>query len=85
MMLSRRVIRNIHFTNTKICEDYFFKCEYLKEWACLLFNKILTKYRVRENSLQSNKLKNIFWIWKINRNFNKLGIIENFKSIFFYF
>ena len=84
MMLSRRVIRNIHFTNTKICEDYFFKCRVLKRVGhayCL--TKFLTKYRVRENSLQSNKLKNIFWIWKINRNFNKLGIIENFKSIFF--
>ena len=31
MMIKRNVIGNIRFTNTKICEDFFFKCKLLKK------------------------------------------------------
>jgi teichuronic acid biosynthesis glycosyltransferase TuaG len=82
MMVKRNKLRNIKFTNTKICEDYYFKCKLLKrvDFAYCL-NKFLTKYRIRHNSLQSNNLRNIFWIWKINKDYNKLNILENFISI----
>ena len=81
-MVKRNKLRNIKFTNTKICEDYYFKCKLLKrvDFAYCL-NKFLTKYRIRHNSLQSNNLRNIFWIWKINKDYNKLNILENFISI----
>ena len=39
--------------------------------------KFLTKYRLRKNSLQSNKFKNLYWIWKINNEFNKFNFYEN--------
>ena len=39
------------------------------------------KYRLRNNSLQSNSLRNFYWIWKINRQFNKLNIFQNFLSL----
>ena len=84
MMIKRSKIGNIKFTNTKICEDYFFKCRLLKKVKfayCL--KKYLTRYRIRKNSLQSNNLRNIYWIWKINKNFNKLNFANNFISLLF--
>ena len=74
MIVKRKIIKNIKFTNTKICEDYFFKCKILKKikFAHSL-NKYLTRYRIRKNSLQSNKFKNFYWIWKINREYNHLN------------
>ena len=82
MMVKRSEIKNIKFTNTKICEDYFFKCKLLKKvnYAFCL-NKFLTKYRVRKDSLQSNVIRNFFWIWKINKDYNKLNLLENFFSL----
>ena len=82
MMIKRSEIKNIKFTNTKICEDYFFKCKLLKKvnYAFCL-NKFLTKYRIRKDSLQSNIIRNFFWIWKINKDYNKLNLLENFLSL----
>ena len=84
MLIERKIIKNIKFLNTKICEDYFFKCQLLKKinYAYCL-KKYLTNYTIRKNSLQSNKLKNIYWVWKINKTFNKLKLLANFLSIFF--
>ena len=82
MIVKKSLIGDIKFTNTKICEDYFFKCQILKKANkayCLQEN--LTKYRIRKNSLQSNKLRNFYWIWYINKNYNKLSFFENFISL----
>ena len=84
MMVTRKIANGVKFTDTKICEDYFFKCKILKkvkQAQCL--SKYLTKYRVRENSLQSKKLRNLYWIWKINKIYNKLNLIDNIISITF--
>ena len=82
MMVKRKELKNIKFTNSKICEDYYFKCKLLKRVKfAFCLNKFLTRYRIRHNSMQSSNIKNIFWIWKINRDFNKLGIINNLTSI----
>jgi len=83
MILKRSLIKNIKFINTKICEDYFFKCKILKKinYAYCL-PKVLTKYRVRPNSLQSNKFRNFYWIWYINKNYNRLNLINNLLSLF---
>ena len=83
MIVSRKIIKNIKFTNTKICEDYFFKCSILKKIPYAQgLGKFLTKYRIRKNSLQSNKFKNLYWIWKINNEFNKFNFYENLISLF---
>ena len=84
MMIRRDQIKGIRFSYTKICEDYFFKCKLLKKTKfayCL--NQILTKYRVRKDSLQSNNFKNFYWIWRINRDFNKLTFLKNLNSLLF--
>ncbi len=83
MMIKRKIAKGIKFTNTKICEDYYFKCKILKKirFAYCLKNS-LTKYRIRRNSLQSNKLRNFYWIWKINYKYNNLNFFENLNSLF---
>ena len=84
MMVDKKILGNIKFTNSKICEDYFFKCQILKKIKyAFCLNKYLTNYQIRENSLQSKKLRNLFWILKINKNFNKLNIFNNLFSVFF--
>ena len=83
MIIKRSVIGKTRFTNTKICEDYFFKCKILKKikYAYCL-SKNLMKYRIRKNSLQSNKMRNIYWIWYINKKYNKMHVFKNLQSIF---
>ena len=82
MMIKRKISQGVRFTNTKICEDYFFKCQILKKIKfayCL--NKYLTEYTIRKGSLQSNKMKNLYWIWKINSKYNKLNFYNNLISL----
>ena len=42
---------------------------------------LLTKYRIRKSSLQSNKIKNLIWLWKINKKMNKFSFFKNFFSL----
>ena len=84
MLVERKIVKNIRFINTKICEDYIYKCKILKKIKFAhLYNGFETKYRIRKNSLQSNRFKNIYWIWKINKNFNKFNFFTNLISVFF--
>ena len=82
MIIKRSSIGNIKFSNTKICEDYFFKCQILQKvnYAYCL-SESLTKYRIRKNSLQSNKIRNLYWIWYINKNYNQLSFLKNLMSL----
>lgn len=84
IIVKRSIAKRFKFITAKICEDYFYKCQLLKKvgyaYCC---PKFLTKYQIRKNSLQSNKFKNLFWVWKINKKFNRFNIVKNFISIFF--
>ena len=84
MIIKKSSIGNTKFINTKICEDYFFKCKILKKVKyayCLSEN--LMNYRIRKDSLQSNKMRNLYWIWYINKNYNRMNFLNNLLSIFF--
>ena len=83
MIIKRSIIGMTKFLNTKRCEDFFFKCELLRN--CKTANNLrenLTFYRISKNSLQSNKFKNLYWVWYINKRYNKMNIIKNILSIF---
>ena len=81
MIVKRNILKNIEFTNSEICEDYFFKCKILKICNAYCLDDFLTKYRIRKNSLQSSSLKNFYWIWKINRKYNKFSFFRNIISL----
>ena len=84
MIIERELAGNTKFYNTKICEDYYYKCQLLKKTRyahCLPL--YLMQYQIRKNSLQSNRFRNLYWIWKINKDLNHFKIIKNLISIFF--
>jgi teichuronic acid biosynthesis glycosyltransferase TuaG len=82
MIIKKNLVKNVNFTNTKICEDYYFKCKILKKIKyAYCVTEILTKYRIRSNSLQSNKIRNFYWIWYINKNYNQFNFFKNLISI----
>ena len=83
MIVRKEILKGVEFTNSKICEDYYFKCKILQSYNAYCLEDVLTKYRIRDKSLQSSSLRNFYWIWKINRQSNKLNLFENLKSLIF--
>ena len=82
MIVRRKISRGVKFTDTRVCEDYFYKCSILKKikYAYCL-NKFLTRYQIRNDSLQSNNFKNLYWIWFINKKYNQLNFLKNLISV----
>jgi len=83
MILRREVISNFFSPEIRLCEDYLFKCELLKKYNANKCPGVYTKYIVRKNSLQSTRIKVLLAVWNINKNFNKMNIIENIISVLF--
>ena len=84
MIIERLLVGSTKFQNVKICEDYIFKCEMLKKNdKAVKFNQSTMYYRITKNSLQSNKFRNLYWIWHINKTYNKLSFFQNLKSLLF--
>jgi len=82
IIIKRKKIGLTKFINTKICEDYFFKCKILKKCdAFKISSGDLTFYRISKNSLQSSKIRNLYWVWIINKQHNKMNLINNLFSI----
>ena len=83
MIVKRSTADKIKFSNTKICEDYYYKCQLLKKIGnAYCYPVCLTEYQIRKNSLQSNRIRNLYWIWKINKTLNRFNILKNLMSIF---
>lgn len=56
-------------------EDYILWLEILKKgYIARNTNTVEALYRVRENSVSSNKLKTLSWQWDIYRNVEKIGL-----------
>ena len=84
MIVKRNLADKTKFYNTKICEDYYYKCQLLKKTRyAYCFPHYLMLYQIRKNSLQSNRFRNLYWMWKINKDLNHFNIIKNLISIFF--
>ena len=81
VILEKSILKNLKFKKLEICEDYLFKCEILKREQAFKCRDTIMFYRISKNSLQSNKLKNLYWVWKINRKFNKLSLFQNLISL----
>ena len=82
MMIKRSYIGTLKFPKVKTFEDYSFKCKILKKGiTAVKIESGNAFYRITKNSLSSNKLRNLYWLWLINKNHNKLSILENIKSL----
>ena len=81
-MIKKELLKNVKLCKSPNFEDYFLKCQILKKTKyAYCVQKNLLKYRLKENSLSKNKFRNIFWLWKINRNFNKLTLFTSLISL----
>ena len=84
MIINRSILANHRFRKIKLCEDYLFKCQLLKNNnIAKKLNESLAYYRILDKSRSSQRLKNIYWLWYINKTFNKMNFIDNFISIIF--
>jgi len=84
MIIARSILSTHRFKKIKLCEDYLFKCKLLKKNnTAKKINENSAYYRILSGSRSSRRLKNIFWLWYINKKFNKLNFIRNIISIFF--
>ena len=84
MIITRSILRNHRFKKIKMHEDYLFKCEVLKK------NNIANKldedtafYRILNKSRSRRKLQGIYWLWYINKHFNKVNFIKNLILVIF--
>ena len=79
MIISRSILGTHRFKKIKLLEDYLFK----DNNTAIKLNENLGFYRILVNSRSSQRIKNIYWLWYINKNFNNLNIFQNMASIFF--
>ena len=83
MIISRSILGTLRFRKINL-EDYLFKCEILKNNNMAhKLNDITAFYRILDRSRSRKRLKSIYWLWYVNKNFNKLKFIRNIISIFF--
>lgn len=81
VIINRQLITKYQFLNVHH-EDYATWLQILRksnEYAAL-YPHITAQYRVRENSVSSNKLKSLTWTWRIYRKSEHLSVI---KSVYY--
>ena len=84
MIIKKNLAKTSKFTNAKSCDDYYYKCCLLnKTKFAYCLDDYLLIYRVRAKSVQSSKFRNIYWIWKINREMNNFSFFKNLISLIF--
>ena len=84
MIIARSILGSYRFRKIKLLEDYLFKCKLLKDNnIAKKLDENLAFYRILNKSRSSQRLKNIYWLWHINKNYNKLNFFDNIISIFF--
>ena len=64
-------------------DDYIFKSDLLKKQITIAkgIDQFLTFYRIRKDSISSNPLRNLKWVWKINKNYHKINFYKNIYYI----
>ena len=81
MIIKRSILGTHRFKKIRL-EDYLFKCQLLQNSnIAKKFNRDLAYYRILNKSRSSQRLKNIVWLWHINKNYNKLNFLKNVMSI----
>ena len=82
MIIRRSILGTHRFKKIKLMEDYLFKCQLMRDNnIAKKFNESLASYRIINESRSSQRLKNIFWLWHINKNHNKLSFFSNLISV----
>jgi teichuronic acid biosynthesis glycosyltransferase TuaG len=84
MIIKRSILKNLKFKKIKLMEDYLFKCRLLRNGnSAQKLNESLATYRILNKSRSSMRLKNLYWLWYINKNYNKFNFFKNLISVVF--
>ena len=83
MILKRSCINNTFFPPKRLCEDFYFKCLILKKTKAYKCPSVYSYYKIRNNSLQNNRVKVLLAVWDINKNLNKMNFFSNLLSVIF--
>ena len=82
MIIAKKIIKTKKFKKIRLLEDYLFKCDLLKSnIEAEKIDNSLAYYRILPGNRSSNKVLNLFYLWKINRRYNNLNLYRNLMSI----
>ena len=82
IILKRKITKGVKFEELNLLEDYIYKCQILKKkYLANKLNKVLAYYRVNESNRSKSKLKNLLFLWKVNKKYNRLNFFGNLKSL----
>tara|TARA_B100002051_G_C16713821_1_gene628193 strand:+ start:828 stop:1589 length:762 start_codon:yes stop_codon:yes gene_type:complete len=82
MIIAKKIIKTKKFKKIRLLEDYLFKCDLLKSnIEAEKIDNSLAYYRILPGNRSSNKVLNLFYLWKINRRYNNLNLYRNLISI----
>ena len=82
MIIAKKIIKTKKFKKIGLLEDYLFKCDLLKtNIEAKKIDNSLAYYRILPGNRSSNKVLNLFYLWKINRRYNNLNLYRNLISI----
>ncbi|KZU06111.1 glycosyltransferase family 2 protein [Lactiplantibacillus plantarum] len=78
VIIKKNLIKGNQFINIRH-EDYATWLQILRksDEKAWLFPEITAKYRVRDDSISSNKLKSLSWTWNVYRNSEHLSLIKS--------
>jgi teichuronic acid biosynthesis glycosyltransferase TuaG len=83
MIIKKSIINKIFFPKLRLCEDFYFKCKVLKKTMAYKYSGVYSYYKLRNNSLQSNRIKVLLAVWNVNKNLNKINFFDNLILMFF--
>lgn len=82
MMIKRTIQKNLIFNKNFYFDDYVFKLDLLQKTYCHNINFNLMSYRIKNNSVSSNKFRNFLEVLKVNRKYNKFSLYKSFYTTF---
>ena len=82
LIIEKSIIGNTKFKKIPLLEDYIFKCDlFRKGLIAYKLNKSNTAYRLTNKTRSSNKIKNLFILWCVNKKYNNLSFFKNLLSV----
>ena len=83
MIIERSIVKFLKFKKLDLMEDYVFKCQILRSGLnAYKLGESLASYRILIKSRSGNKLKNLIYLWSLNKKYNSLNFFQNLYSVF---
>lgn len=83
MIIERSIVKFLKFKKLDLMEDYVFKCQILRSGSnAYKLGESLASYRILIKSRSGNKLKNLIFLWSLNKKYNNLNFFQNLYSVF---